>query len=255
MPDRATGYVIREGVLKNGEPFRPRVIAASGGILANAADLARWWEAVLKARVVKRASLDEMLAPVKLTNGSTVAHGFAFFTDTFNGHKMIQHFGSTVGGFGSIVRYYPAEDITVAVIGNLEDGGFGAEYIAKRVADFYIPGAFAAGMKEEREVVPGLTKLHLRALMDIAESKPSDQISASYAAKISDTFRKQTAANLQQIVKFSFLGREKITNDSFVLDPTLSEVYHYKMQLQKSSVYYHFRMDKDGKIGWIVFEE
>lgn len=35
-----------------------------------------------------------------------------------------------------------------AVIGNLEDGGFGAEYIAKRVADAYIPGAFGDGMKK-----------------------------------------------------------------------------------------------------------
>ena len=119
--DRATGYILRDGVLKNGEPFRPRVIAASGGILATATDLAKWWEAVLVGRVVKQTSLDQMLAPAKLSNGRTVAHGFAFFTDTFNGHKMIQHFGSTVGGFGSIVRYYPKEKLALAVIGNLED--------------------------------------------------------------------------------------------------------------------------------------
>ncbi len=158
---RATGYVLRNDVLKNGEPFRPRVIAASGGILATATDLAKWWEAVLHGRVVTQASLDQMLTPARLNNGNTVAHGFAFFIDSFNGHKVIQHFGSTVGGFGSIVRYYPKEDVTVAVIGNLEDGGFGAEYIAKRVSDFYIPGSFAAGMKESADLSPNQTKLVL----------------------------------------------------------------------------------------------
>ncbi|MEO5859089.1 MAG: serine hydrolase domain-containing protein, partial [Pyrinomonadaceae bacterium] len=102
--DRASGYVLRNDQLKNGEPFRPRVIAASGGILASPIDLARWWEAALKARVVKQNSLDQMLRPTILKDGRSVAHGFAFFSDSFNGHRLIQHFGSTVGGFGSIVR-------------------------------------------------------------------------------------------------------------------------------------------------------
>ncbi len=62
-----------------------------------------------------------MLQPTVLKDGRSVAHGFAFFSDSFNGHRVVQHFGSTVGGFGSIVRYFPKEDVTVAVIGNLED--------------------------------------------------------------------------------------------------------------------------------------
>lgn len=121
VTDRASGYVLRNDQLKNGEPFRPRVIAASGGVLASAVDLARWWEAVFKQRVVKKDSLDQMLQPTVLKDGRSVAHGFAFFSDSFNGHRVVQHFGSTVGGFGSIVRYFPKEDVTVAVIGNLED--------------------------------------------------------------------------------------------------------------------------------------
>ena len=44
VANRAAGYVLRNEIVKNGEPFRPKVIAASGGILATATDLARWWE-------------------------------------------------------------------------------------------------------------------------------------------------------------------------------------------------------------------
>lgn len=255
VPNRAAGYVLRNGVIKNGEPFRPEVIAASGGILASAADLARWWEAVMKARVVKQSSLDQMLAPTKLNDGRSIAHGFAFFTDVFNGHKLIQHFGSTVGGFGSIVRYYPKEKVTVAVIGNLEDGGFGAEYIAKRVADLYIPGAFADGMKEMPDATPHETQKALQILRDIADKKSPGEMSANFAAKVSDTFRKQLADNLKQMRSFGYLGREKITPEHFMLDATADEFIRYRMSLGNKRVYYYFRMNKEGKIGWIVFEE
>ncbi|CAN5583932.1 hypothetical protein BH10ACI2_BH10ACI2_13060 [soil metagenome] len=255
VADRATGYVLRNDVIKNGEPFRPRVIAASGGILANAKDLARWWEAVMTGRVVKHASLDQMLAPTKLNDGRSVAHGFAFFTDVFNGHKMVQHFGSTVGGFGSIVRYYPKEKITVSVIGNLEDGGFGAEYIAKRVADHFVPGAFADGMKELPDTTPNQTKDALQILNDIAAGKTHPEMSANFAAKVSDAFRKQLGENLKQMKSFEFIGREKITTDHFMLDASADEFIRYRMTLAGKKVYYYFRMNKEGEIGWIQVEE
>ncbi len=255
VANRATGYEWRNNKWENGEPFRPKVIAASGGILANAVDLARWWEAVLQNRVVKQTSLTQMLAPAKLNDGRTVAHGFAFFIDSFNGHKVIQHFGSTVGGFGCIVRYYPKEKVTVAVISNLEDGGFGAEYIAKRVANFYIPGTFVGGLKETPDAIPNQTQTYLQILKDIADKKNPEILSANYAAKVSETFRQQLAENIKQMKSFAYLGNEKITADHFVLDPNASEFSRYKMTLADKTVYYHFRMNKDGKVGWIIFEE
>jgi len=253
VPNRASGYVLRNDALKNGEPFRPKIIAASGGIIASAIDLAKWWEAVLQGRIVKQTSLEKMLAPAKLNDGRTVAHGFAFFIDSFNGHKIIQHFGSTVGGFGSIVRYYPKEKVTVAVIGNLEDGGFGAEYIAKRVGNVYVPASFVGGLKEISDTKQ--TEKSLQILKDIAAGKNPEIMSANFASKVSEAFRKQLAENLKQMKSFAYLGSEKITADHFVLDPAAFEFSRYKMRLADRDVYYHFRMNKDGKIGWIIFED
>ena len=253
VADRASGYVLRNDMWKNGEPFRPKVIAASGGILASAVDLAKWWEAVLNGRVVKQASLDQMLTPAKLNDGRTVAHGFAFFVDTFGGHKVIQHFGSTVGGFGSIVKCYPKERVTVAVIGNFEDGGFGTEYIAKRVADIYVPGSYVGGLREVND--PAQRERSLQILKAIAAGQSPPEMSANFAAKVSDAFRKQLADNLKQMTSFAFLGSEKIGENHFVLDPVAAEFSRFKMTLEKRAVYYNFRMNKDGKIGWIIFEE
>ena len=238
VTDRATGYVLRNDVWKNGEPFRPKVIAPSGGILATAVDLARWWEAVLQGRVVKQTSLDQMLMPAKLNDGRTVTHGFAFFTDSFNGHKMVFHHGSTVGGFGSVVRYFPKEKLTIAIIGNLEDGGFGPEYISKRVADFYIPGAFAGGLKEVIDV--DQTRKSLQILRDIADNKTPEMLSANYASRINEAFRKQLAENLKLMKSFTYLGREKIGADHFMLDATANEFLRYKMTLARQGGFLSF---------------
>ncbi len=253
VPRRAAGYVLRNDVLKNGEPFRPRIIAPSGGILASAVDLARWWEAVLQGRVVKPASLEQMLKPAKLNDGMSVSHGFAFFTNTFNGNKFIFHAGSTVGGFGSMVYYFPKDKLTVAIIGNLEDGGFGAEYIAKRVFNFYIPGTYVGGLKVVVDV--NKTQNALQILKDLADGKSPESLSANFASRMPEAFRKQLGENLKQMKAFAYIGNEKIGENHFMLDAAASEFFRYKMTLANKTVYYHFRMNGDGKIGWIIFEE
>lgn len=253
VPNRATGYVLRNDVWKNGEPFRPKVIAASGGVLASAVDLARWWEAVLNGRVVKQTSLAEMLKPSKLNDGRNVTHGFAFFTNTFNGNKFISHAGSTVGGFGSMVYYFPKDKVTVAVIGNLEDGGFGAEYIAKRVFNFHIPGTYVGGLKEIVDV--DKTQHALQILKSIAGGGKPESLSTNFATRMPEAFRKQLADNLSQMKSFAYIGQERIGKDHFMLDPAAAEFFRYKMKLANKTVYYHFRMNKDGKVGWIIFEE
>jgi len=253
VPNRVSGYVLRNDVLKNGEPFRPKVIAASGGMLATATDLAKWWEAVLTGRVVSQTSLEEMLKPAKINDGRSVSHGFAFFTNTFNGNKFILHAGSTVGGFGSMVYYFPKDKLTVAVIGNLEDGGFGAEYIAKRVFNHYIPGSYVGGLKEVNDTARRDRSLQI--LKDITAKKVPAELSANFAAKMSDAFRTQLSDNLKQMKTFAYLGSEKIGENHFNLDPAAAEFQRFKMVLENKTIYYSFRMNKDGKIGWIIFED
>jgi CubicO group peptidase (beta-lactamase class C family) len=255
VANRASGYEFADGKFTNGEPFRPRVIAPSGGVLASAVDLAGWFDAVLGGKLIKPASLEQMLAPVRLADGRRVTHGFAFFTDSFNGHKMIFHHGSTVGGFGSVVRYFPKERLTIAIIGNVEDGGWGPEFISQRVANFYIPGAYLGGLKPGTDPDPKFTSGLRQLLQDIGDGKPSDMLTASYAARISADFRKQTTANLQNAKSFSFLAAETISEDHFILDPTLVKFVHYKLATGDRIVYYSFRLDKNGKIGFIVVTE
>lgn len=254
VANRASGYQLKDGKITNGEPFRPRVIAPSGGAMASAVDLGLWFSSVLEGKLLKPSSLEQMLAPVELADGRSVTHGFAFFTDSFNGRKMIFHHGSTVGGFGSVVRYYPSERLTIAIIGNVEDGGWGPEYISHRLANTYIKGAYIGGLTERPD--PGTSAKYRELLQNIADNKPSDLMAVTYPAKISADFRKNLTDCLKSGVKtFAYLGEEPVTENHFVLDPTLAKFVHYKLVTGLKTMFYTFRLDKDGKVGFIVATE
>ena len=111
------------------------------------------------------------------------------------------------------------------------------------------------GMTAAPDSTPNQTQKALQILRDIAVGKTHSEMSANFAAKVSDAFRKQLAENLKQMRSFVYLGREKITTDHFMLDATAAEFVRYRMTLAGKNVYYYFRMNKEDKIGWIIYED
>lgn len=255
VPNRANGYTLKDNIWQNGEPFRPRIIAPNGGVMASSLDLAKWFEAVLQGRLLKKSTVEQMLKSTRLSNGKSVAHGFALFKDTFNGHTMIFHHGSTVGGFGSVVRHYPKDNLTLAIMGNLEDGGWGPELISRRVANFYIPGVFIGGLAEAEDPDPELTKKLLGALREIAEAKDSEMLTESFGKRINQNFREEIAKNLKTFKSFAYLAKEEIGTEHFVLDSTLTQAAHYKLVTGNRTVFYTFRLNKEGKVALILPDE
>jgi ABC-type antimicrobial peptide transport system permease subunit len=49
VPHRADGYLLKDGQYVRGEPSRPAIIAANGGVMMNVVDFARWDEQLLGA--------------------------------------------------------------------------------------------------------------------------------------------------------------------------------------------------------------
>ncbi len=255
-PKKAVGYVLGEGGMKIGEPHRPKVIAPSGGVISNAVDLAKWWDSILKGRLLRPATIARMLQPTLLSNGQRVAHGFGFFTDSFNGHKMIHHHGSTVGGFGSVVRHFPSENITVAVFGNLEDGGFGPDRISKRVADMYIPGSYIGGLKAKRDEQSGsIAKDRLELLKKVVDNQETLRIEKSYALRISDKLKSDIAMRIANMRDFEYLGEELVNSDHFVMDPAITKYEYFRISSEGSPAYVHLRFDREGLLRFMILEE
>ena len=139
VPNRAAGYADSGGVVRNGEPLRPRLLAPNGGILSTAGDMAKWDIALWRGRIVPPATLDRMTTPVVLNNGKTFNAGMGWFVDTFRGHRLLAHNGSTAAGFSSVIYRYPDDHLFVVVLMSI-DRGAAVNQLATGIAGLVVPG-------------------------------------------------------------------------------------------------------------------
>ena len=136
VPNRAAGYRLVNGQLKNQEWVAPLFnTTADGALYFNVLDIAKWDAALYTEKLIKKSSLDQMWTPVKLNNGSVNkdGYGFAWGVHSINGHRVIEHGGSWQGFHGHIARYVD-DKLTVVVLTNLDSAHSDAALIAHHVA-------------------------------------------------------------------------------------------------------------------------
>ena len=138
IPNRAAGYRLKDGALKNQEWVAPRLnTTADGSLYFTIEDIAKWDEALEKRKILSQASFEQMWRPVRLNDGSAAPYGFGWqIGKTDSGHRLVEH-GGAWQGFAAYIGRYPDDRLCVAVLCNR--AGARAGYIAKRVAGFYVP--------------------------------------------------------------------------------------------------------------------
>src|ERR1051325_2273338 len=98
VPNRASGYRVVNGELKNQNWVSPTLnTTADGALYLTVYDMAKWDAALYTEKLLKRSSLDEMWTPVKLNSGKTFPYGFGWGLGEVRGHHIIEH-GGAVGG-------------------------------------------------------------------------------------------------------------------------------------------------------------
>jgi CubicO group peptidase (beta-lactamase class C family) len=138
VPNRAAGYRLVKGELKNQEWVSPVVnTTADGSLYFSINDLAKWDAALYTDKLLKRSSFDLMWTPVKLKNGQVNSgnYGFGWFIDQRNGHRCIHHDGSWQG-FETAIDRYVDDHLTVIALTNLADAEPGK--ITQHVAEMYL---------------------------------------------------------------------------------------------------------------------
>ena len=138
IPNRAAGYRLKDGTLKNQEWVAPRLnTTADGSLYFTIEDIAKWDEALEKRKILSQASFEQMWRPVRLNDGSAAPYGFGWqIGKTDSGHHLVEH-GGAWQGFAAYIGRYPDDRLCVAVLCNR--AGARAGYIAKHVAGFYVP--------------------------------------------------------------------------------------------------------------------
>jgi CubicO group peptidase (beta-lactamase class C family) len=137
VPNRAAGYRLVNGALKNQEWVSPSLnTTADGSLYLTVLDMAKWDAALAGERLLKRASLEAMWTPVTLKDGKTHPYGFGWALAKANGHPVIEH-GGAWQGFLNFIARYPDERLTVVVLTNL--AGHDPARLAHRIAEIYEP--------------------------------------------------------------------------------------------------------------------
>jgi CubicO group peptidase (beta-lactamase class C family) len=135
VPNRAAGYRLVKGQIKNQEWVAPSMnTTADGSMYFNIVDLAKWDAGLYTEKILKKSSFDQMWTPIQLKDGSTYPYGFGWFLEKTNGHRLIEHAGEWQGFSTEIARYVD-DHLTVVALTNLS--GADAPYVAHVVAGIY----------------------------------------------------------------------------------------------------------------------
>jgi CubicO group peptidase (beta-lactamase class C family) len=118
VPNRAAGYRLVNGQLKNQDWVSPSLnTTADGALYLTVYDVATWDAALYGEKLLKRSSLETMWTPVKLNDGKPHGYGFGWALNIVRGHRLVEH-GGAWQGFKSQISRYIDDKLTVVVFAN-----------------------------------------------------------------------------------------------------------------------------------------
>jgi D-alanyl-D-alanine carboxypeptidase len=127
---RAQGYQVgSDDKLVNADPLSMTQPFSAGALCSSVGDLVAWQRALAAGRIVKPASYTAMMTPEGAASAS--AYGYGLVMDTLGGRRRVQH-GGGINGFNSMLQYYPADTLSIAVLANTN--GPWADRVANNIA-------------------------------------------------------------------------------------------------------------------------
>jgi CubicO group peptidase (beta-lactamase class C family) len=117
-PKRAYGYVRGRKRFHNARLDAMSWSHAAGALGSTLDDLAKWDRAIRGNRLISPESLETMLAPAPLNDGSSFPYGFGWGTAAYDGRRIYHHTGG-ISGFGCHMLHFRDEDLTTIVLSNL----------------------------------------------------------------------------------------------------------------------------------------
>ncbi|MEY2881476.1 MAG: hypothetical protein RLZZ15_3856 [Verrucomicrobiota bacterium] len=161
VPHRAAGYRLVKGELKNQKWVSAFLnTTADGSLYFSLNDLIAWDQAWRRRALLKPASWDLMVTPVRLRSGKNYPYGFGIFLDENRGQKIERHSGSWQGFKTYRVRYLGG-DFSVLILANLAQANPETlgEGVAKLVNPEFATPAVPPPPKDEPTVARRLERL------------------------------------------------------------------------------------------------
>ena len=241
IPNRAAGYVLVKGELKNQSWVSPSLnTTADGALYLSALDMAKWEAALNGGKLLKREGFDAMWSPVKLNGGKTHPYGFGWMLAESNGKRIIEH-GGAWQGFKAMITRFPEGKLTVVVFANLINAS--EKKLARGVLEIYHPELAPAPEKAVEDKEPKVTEFVKEILQKTIESKLTAELfTPEAAAPILNgsgdvaTFLKLLGA----LNKIELLERRDLENGN--------RIYRYRFSYESTKLQFIMALTKDDKI-------
>jgi CubicO group peptidase (beta-lactamase class C family) len=118
IPNRAAGYRVVNGEIKNQNWVSPSVnTTADGSLYVSILDLIRWDLALTRRALFRPATYEAMWSPTVLSSGKRTSYGFGWSIKSVNGKRLLEH-GGEWQGFRSCIARYVDDGVTVIVLAN-----------------------------------------------------------------------------------------------------------------------------------------
>jgi N-acyl-D-aspartate/D-glutamate deacylase/CubicO group peptidase (beta-lactamase class C family) len=142
VPNRAAGYRLERGELRNQEWVSPAMnTTADGSLYLSLRDLIQWDRGLREGAVLRPESWRDIFTPVTLNSGRVHPYGFGFEVDRIAG-RAIQRHGGAWQGFKSYIARYGDQELTVIALANLQQAV--PRRIVDRIAAAEIPALSTA---------------------------------------------------------------------------------------------------------------
>jgi CubicO group peptidase (beta-lactamase class C family) len=246
VPNRAAGYRLVKGALKNQEWVSPSLnTTADGSLYLTVLDLVKWDAALYTEQLLKRSSLDAMWTPVRLKDGTTHPYGFGWAVGRDHGHRVVEH-GGAWQGFTSYIARYVDDRLTVIVLTNL--AGVNPGRIAHAVAGIYVPALKPAAPRSIEDKEPQVTALVREVTTQLGQGKLDER-------RFTPDFRATLAAQRQRLAEdIRAWGRLKSVTLVERKQQGDLRLYQYRMEFEEVTVRARYALTKDDRIAGLVLE-
>lgn len=241
IPNRAAGYQMVNGEIKNQDWVSPSInTTADGSMYVTALDMAKWEAGLNAGKLLKKESYELIWSPVKLNDGSGFPYGFGWWIDTLQGKKIIEHNG-TWQGFESTIKKYPQQKMAVIVFANLRRAN--TNRIATRILQLYQPELIIPKLKAIKDNEPKITALVKEFVVKLIDNKLTpDLFTPEYGQSFIPRSGRPSAhlKSLGNFIGIELLNRKDGENES--------KVYHYRFIFTKETEELLLTITKDNKI-------
>jgi CubicO group peptidase (beta-lactamase class C family) len=253
VKNRAAGYRLEQGEIKNQEWVSPSLnTTADGSLYLTAHDLAKWDAALGAGKLLKPESYAAMWSPVRLKDGTTYPYGFGWGFDELRGERVIGHGGSWQG-FRTAIARYPDRKLSVMVLANLAQAE--PERIATAVAGLLEPALALPDPKASpADPDPKRTAALREALAAFGAGKPSPHMARGLRAANAGTAREKfarerTKKQLGEAKEFVFLAADDVAGRGLERrGEAVAVVAHYALRGGERDFRFRFFLNAQGEV-------